>query len=196
MSDDKNDKYQANTTWIHFFKDMADSGDCAKMGSSAVMIYLIIKTYSNFNHGRSFPSVDLISEKAGLSRSQIMRCLKTLEEYGYISKEKDPTQEGNHNIYTVRDKVRINDSEGSPQAIATWDYIPTGIKDAVGEVKNVLVTGKMTNGKIINIENLTVNIFQHESTQIINNNGTTDMDKETAKKNIREMKQILKKKPH
>jgi predicted ArsR family transcriptional regulator len=43
----------------------------------------------------SFPSVETISNKSGISAVQVKRCLKILEETGYISKERA----GKNNVY-------------------------------------------------------------------------------------------------
>jgi hypothetical protein len=146
--------FSAQTTWFHVFKDMIDNGDMARLDGSAIKVYLVVKSFTNFSTGRAFPAIELISEKAGLSDSQVMRCLKSLEESGYISKSKS----GRHNVYTLREKVTIKDDSGRPQAVATWDYIPNSVRDAVADLKHVMVTGDLGGAKIVNIENLTVNI--------------------------------------
>jgi len=80
--------FQAETTWFHVFKDMIDSGDMAKLDGSAIKVYLVVKSYTNFTTGRAFPALETIAEKAGLSVSQVKRCLGSLEEFGYINKAK------------------------------------------------------------------------------------------------------------
>lgn len=146
--------FSAETTWFHVFKDMIDNGDMARLDGSAIKVYLVVKSFTNFSTGRAFPAIELISEKAGLSDSQVMRCLKSLEEAGYISKSKS----GRHNVYTLREKVTLKDGTGRPQAVATWDYIPNSVRDAVADLKHVMVTGDLGGAKIVNIENLTVNV--------------------------------------
>jgi len=146
--------FSAETTWFHVFKDMIDNGDMARLDGSAIKVYLVVKSFTNFSTGRAFPALDLIAEKAGLSERQVMRCLTELEDAGYISKSKA----GRHNIYTLREKVTIKDDSGRPQAVATWDYIPNSVRDAVADLKHVMVTGDLGGAKIVNIENLTVNI--------------------------------------
>jgi DNA-binding transcriptional ArsR family regulator len=157
--------FSAETTWFHVFKDMIDNGDMARLDGSAIKVYLVVKSFTNFSTGRAFPAIELISEKSGLSDSQVMRCLKSLEEAGYISKSKS----GRHNIYTLREKVTIKDDTGRPQAVATWDYIPNSVRDAVADLKHVMVSGDLGGAKIVNIENLTVNmniIHGDNSTQV------------------------------
>mgnify|MGYP003374125354 CR=1 FL=1 len=167
--------FEAVTTWFHILNDMIDGGDMAKLDGSAVKVYLVIKSHTNFSTGRAFPSIDTIAEKAGLSDSQVMRCLKSLEEFGYITKEKT----GRHNVYTLREKVSIKDEQGRPQAVATWDYIPHKVKDAMAELKHVMVTGELVGGKIIHIEtlNLNVNVFNDQASQTIINTQAADLKK-------------------
>jgi len=154
MSKEQSELFSAETTWFHVFKDMIDSGDMARLDGSAIKVYLVVKSYTNFSTGRAFPALDLIAKKAGLSERQVIRCLLDLETAGYISKEKA----GRSNLYTLREKVSIKDSDGRPQAVATWDYIPNSVRDAVADLKNVMVTGDIGGAKIVTIHNLTVNV--------------------------------------
>lgn len=164
--------FQAQTTWFHVFKDMIDSGDMAKLDGSAIKVYLVIKSYSNFSTGRAFPAIEKIAEKAGLSKIQVMRCLKSLEESEYITKKKV----GRHNDYTLREKVSITDSDGKPHSVATWDYIPNTVKDAMAELKRAVLTGDMVGGKVIHIESLVlnVNIQNGDNATQLNINGSGD----------------------
>ena len=169
---EQSELFKAETTWFHVFKDMIDNGDMAKLDGSAIKVYLVVKSYTNFSTGRAFPAIDLVAEKAGLSERQVMRCLVELEDAGYISKNKS----GRHNVYTLREKVSIKDSEGRPQAVATWDYIPNSVKDAMAELKHAVVTGDMVGGRIIHIENLVLNVQTGDNSTQININAS-DLEK-------------------
>jgi DNA-binding transcriptional MocR family regulator len=133
---------------------MIDSGDVARLGPHAFTIYAVIKAYTNFNNGRSFPSIQLISQKSGISERQVVREIKRLEGCGYISK----SRQGRFNIYTLREKVSVTDANGTPQAVASWDYLPTTIQQTVADLKNMLVTGDLGTSKVVNIQKLQVNI--------------------------------------
>lgn len=172
MAQDQHELFNAETTWFHVFKDMIDNGDMALLEGSAIKVYLVVKSFTNFSTGRAFPAIDLIAEKAGLSNVQVIRCLKSLEEAGYITKSKA----GRNNVYTLREKVSIRDSEGRPQAVATWDYIPNGVRDAVADLKHVMVTGDLAGARVVNIEHLTVNVMTGDNATQININ-TADIDK-------------------
>jgi hypothetical protein len=171
-SKEQSELFVAETTWFHVFKDMIDSGDMSKLDGSAIKVYLVVKAYTNFSTGRAFPAIELIGEKAGLSERQVMRCLGELEDAGYIAKSKS----GRHNIYTLREKVSIKDAHGRPQAVATWDYIPNSVKDAMAELKHAVVTGDMLGGKVIHIENLVLNVMTGDNATQVNINAA-ELDK-------------------
>jgi DNA-binding transcriptional ArsR family regulator len=176
------DLFQAETTWFHIFSSMVNSGDAGKLGGNAFLIYCIIKGHTNFKTGRAFPSIDAIVEKARLSKSQVLRELDTLEDAGYITR----TKEGRKNVYTLREKVGITDEKGRPVADATWDYVPDGVKGAVADIRNVVMSGDFDGAKIIKIENLTVNYFRDHSSQWNMQSLLENMDKLTP-----EMKAML-----
>lgn len=144
--------FEAQTTWFHIFKNMIDSGDVATMGPHACTVYLVIKAHTNYSTGLSFPAIETISEKSGISVAQVKRELVKLEALGYITKEKL----GRKNSYTLREKIEIKDEQGRPSAVATWDYLPSSVAAAVADLKNVLVTGDAA--QIVHIERLTVNV--------------------------------------
>jgi len=152
---EQSELFKAETTWFHVFRDMIESGDVAKMGSHAVNVYLVIKAHANFSTGRAFPAVETIVDKSGVSVAQVKRELKTLEEFGYITKEK----KGRHNVYTLREKVNIRGEDGRPTAVATWDYLPSSVQHAVADLKNVMVSGDLAGAKIVHIERLNVQII-------------------------------------
>lgn len=164
--------FQAETTWFHVFKDMIDSGDVAKMGPHATTVYLVIKAHTNFSTGRAFPSIETIVAKSGISDKQVRRELRTLEELGYISKEK----RGRNNVYTLREKVAITDDEGRPTAVATWDYLPSTVSHAVADLKNVLVTGELAGARIVHIEKLQVQIINGDNNSPVQINEASKPD--------------------
>lgn len=164
--------FKAETSWFHVFKDMIDNGDMARLDGSAIKVYLVVKSYTNFATGRAFPALELIAGKAGLSERQVMRCFTELESAGYITKEKS----GRQNVYTLREKVSITDADGRPQAVATWDYIPNNVKTAMAELRHAVVTGEMMGGKIIHIENLILNVMTGDHATQVNINEA-DLDK-------------------
>lgn len=149
--------FQAETTWFHLFKTMIDGGDAAKMGPYAFTIYCVIKSHTNFATGLAFPSIETIADKSGISVRKVKEELQALEQMGYITK----VREGRKNLYTLREKVEILDkATGRPAAVAMWDYLPDTVKDAVSDLRNVVMKGDLNGAKIIHIENLHVEIKQ------------------------------------
>lgn len=147
---------EPETSWFHVFRTMVDSGDVAAMGPYAVTVYLVVKSYTNWRTGRSFPTVELIAEKAGISKRQVIASLKKLEELGYVTKER----QGRANVYRLREKIELRDDQGRPAATASWDYLPSTVRDAVAELKQFTVTGKSDGLNVVHIEHLTLNIQQ------------------------------------
>lgn len=145
---------QAETSWFHLFRCMIESGDAREMGPSPFMVYCVIKSHTNFSTGRAFPSIQTIVDKSGLSKSSVLRALKVLGEFGYLTVEK----KGRNNVYRLREKVTMNDGEGRPAAVATWDYLPTSIKAAQAELRNFLLEGKTDGLQVIQIEVLHLNV--------------------------------------
>jgi DNA-binding transcriptional ArsR family regulator len=154
---------EAQTQWFHVFKSMIDQGDVAKIGPHAFTVYAVIKAHTNYSSGVAFPGIDLISEKSGVSPAQIKRELRVLEEAGYITREKV----GRSNRYTLREKIQVTDEHGRPHAVATWDYVPSGVKRAVTDLNNFLVAGELAGTRVVHIERLSMQInVGGENTQI------------------------------
>jgi hypothetical protein len=152
------DIMKAETTWFHIFRAMVDSGDLAKMSGTTLKVYFVIKAHVNFATGVAFPSEETIARKSGISLSQTKRELKALEKIGYVWIGKI----GRKNQYRLREKFEIQNDEGKPIAIATWDYLPNFVQHAVADLKNVLVTGDLAGARIVHIERLQVQIVQGE----------------------------------
>lgn len=158
------DLFKAETTWFHVFVSMVENGDVAKLGPYAVTVYLVIKAYTNWKTGKSFPSIDTITEKSGISRAQVKRSLTALVENGYL----DKTKIGRKNSYTLREKVTLKDQEGRPAACATWDYLPSTVEAARAQLKRFMLTGEH-DGKILFVENLNLNVQVNNGDHNMNN---------------------------
>jgi hypothetical protein len=143
---------------------MVESGDVAKLGPYATTVYLVIKTYANYSTGTAFPGIDLIGEKSGISKSQVIRALSALEESGYIGKK----QVGRKNVYTLRERIEVKGPDGRPEAVATWDYVPQLVTDAQAELKNFLLTGGTADAKIIQIQHLHLNVINGDNNLQLN----------------------------
>lgn len=174
--------FTAETTWFHVFRSMIDNGDMAKLSGSAIKVYLVIKAHTNFSTGRSFPALETVAEKAGLSVAQVKRELGTLQEAGYLTK----TKHGRNNVYTLRERIEITDEHGRPAAVAAWDYLPGGVREAMADLKNVVMTGDLGGAQVVHIERLNVqfNVNNGSGTQIIQQN-TGNADPDTTVRQLR-----------
>lgn len=172
MEQKQMDLFKAETTWFHVFVSMVENGDVAKLGPYAVTVYLVIKAYTNWKTGKSFPSIDTITEKSGISRAQVKRSLTALVENGYL----DKTKIGRKNSYTLREKVTLKDQEGRPAACATWDYLPSTVEAARAQLKRFMLTGEH-DGKILFVENLNLNVQVNNGDHNMNNQlGESKLD--------------------
>jgi DNA-binding transcriptional regulator YhcF (GntR family) len=149
---------QADTRWVHLFRAMIDSGDLARMDGSTFKVYAVIKAYTNIQTGAAVPGVETIAEKCGLARMQVWRALQDLQEMGSITK----TKRGRHNVYQLREKVPITDGEGRTVAHATWDYLPTLVKEAIADLRQVLLSGDLAGAKVVHIDHLHVQVNVNE----------------------------------
>lgn len=155
----------AETTWFHIFHSMIQTGDISRMGPYAVTVYLVIKAHTNFQSGSAFPAVTTIMAESGISRSQVLRELQTLQRFGYITKRRV----GRRNEYRLREKICIRDEQGKPTAIATWDYMPSTVQAATADLKNALSSGDYTGARFVHIEKLQVNITHTSGNSVVLN---------------------------
>lgn len=147
---------EADAQFFHVFKSMVKSGDAAKMGGPAVLVYIVIKTFTDLATGKSFPTMDTIVEMSGMSERNVRRHLKTLAENGYLEIVGEP---GKRSRFILKEKIGITNADtGEVDSIATFDYVPLAVQQAQKEIKNFLLTGDATDAKIVKIERLTVNI--------------------------------------
>ena len=164
----------AKTQWFHVFKSMIDQGEVAKIGPHAFAVYAVIKAHTNYHSGLSFPGIDLISEKSGVSPAQVKRELKVLEGAGYITRKRV----GRSNHYKLREKIQVIDEHGRPQALATWDYVPGGVRQAVADLRDLLVAGNLAGTRLVHIERLNMQInVGGENTQINLESVLADLDR-------------------
>lgn len=175
-----NSNLSAELHWVHVFKDMVFSGDAAKMGPLAMAVYVVIKTYTS-SGGAAFPSIETIANRSGMSEASVKRQIAKLEELGYIGKKK----RGRHNVYVLREKIHVYSQDGEVAQVASWDYVPAGVKDAVAELKNVLITGDLKGAKAVHIENM--NVFVNANNEVVVN----QLNRSIAEEEIAKMKAIL-----
>lgn len=161
MSDEKQpDRFTTNVAWVHVLRDFMRSGEAARIGGQGILVYLSIKTYSDFTTGQAFPGISLIAKESGLSERQVIRELKRLEEMGHLKK----IRQGRHNTYVLHEKAGIYAGD-TQHGEGSWPYVPQKFQEATAELKNAVSAGDFNGTKLVKIE-VTVNI-----TNTANNNG-------------------------
>jgi DNA-binding transcriptional ArsR family regulator len=152
-------EWSPSIRWFHIFRSMIDNGDVVKLGSGAVLTYLVIKSYVDFDKGISFPSLDLIAVKSGQSKRSVSNHIKKLEELGYVRKVR---QSKKGNVYRLREKLPIEvynkEKKEKEPVMASFDYVPMGVGQAMTDIRKLIVEGDIPSGSKVHIENLSVNI--------------------------------------
>lgn len=156
--------FAADHTFFAVLNDMIKQKEIAALSGNTVKVYLVIKSFTSWQDGRSFPEQTTIAEFTGLSLATVKRSIDELVERGHVVKKKGR----NGNLYTLREKVIMTDSgTGEPAAVATWDYVPSTIMAATKELKNVALSGRFGDAKIVYIERL--NLQQNQGNGVQNN---------------------------
>lgn len=89
-----------------FFVDDEYLNGYAKLcGPNATMVYLCLCRHSD-RHQESFPSVESMATKTGISRDSVMRGIKILVDWNIISKERERREDAKwlNNRYVLLDK--------------------------------------------------------------------------------------------
>jgi DNA-binding transcriptional regulator YhcF (GntR family) len=163
---------QADVSFFTVWRAMFLQGTVADIGVSAWAVWCCIKEHCDFQSGMSFPSQADIAKQTGLSKRQVQKSLKVLEEHGLIEKDK----EWKHNVYQLREKVVVEDKNGAAKAIISWTYLPTALNSVRQEIHNFLMTGDYKDAKIISIEKLELNINIIQGDQINVSVPQADLD--------------------
>lgn len=166
---------------FHVFSAMFRSKAVASMGAQAFVIYSYIKSCIDPDKDE-FPTVAVIAEFTGLSRATVLRELPKLEDLGYITKSKS----GRKTTYKVLERVTIQDHNGNPKGVATWEYIPRMTAKAVDEVKAIL-SGNLNpaGAHFVHIENVQVIVSNLAEGAVQNNIQAHNVDPKDLKE-IRE----------
>ena len=79
--------------------------------------------------------------------------------------------------------MEIKDDHGTTEAIGSWDYRPGEFKDAINELRNILLTGNFSETRIIKIERLQINFNNlSENSTVFNMQGGPVEEEEFIKR--------------
>ena len=76
------------------------------------ILLLVIMSYES-KEGYSYPSHSRLTKETGLSKATLIKCLKELEELGYIISEKST---GSNNKYFIDNSIKISSSKSNTSA--------------------------------------------------------------------------------
>ena len=107
------------------------------------ILLLVIMSYES-KEGYSYPSHSRLIKETGLSKSTLIKCLKELEELGYITSEKTA---GNNNKYFIDSSIKISSSKNDTSS---------STKNDTGVVLNLVHKNKQENKQKNNNSDLEV----------------------------------------
>ena len=105
------------------------------------ILLLVIMSYES-KEGYSYPSHSRLIKETGLSKSTLIKCLKELEDLGYIISEKST---GSNNKYFINNSIKISSSKND-----------TSTKNDTGVVLNLVHKNKQENKQKNNNSDLEV----------------------------------------
>jgi len=160
--------FAGELTWFHVLKPLVAGGALRRMGPYASMVYLALKSYTNLQTGRAFPSITTIANDTGISERQVLRAIRILERQNMLHTRRN----GRRNEYQFREQVPLLNSKGQHVADASWDYVPQALQAAITKLRaslgnsNVSAQQLPSGNLVINViqakDNATVNIQQGE----------------------------------
>ena len=102
------------------------------------ILLLVIMSYES-KEGYSYPSHSRLIKETGLSKSTLIKCLKELEDLGYIISEKAA---GNNNKYFIDSSIKISSSKNDS---STKNDTSSSTKNDTGVVLNLVHKNKQEN---------------------------------------------------
>lgn len=160
-----------DTSFVHFFRHVMESGKLAQVSGNAIKAYLVIKLNTTFNSGESIVPMNTLMDKTGIkSKGTLTKALKELEDHCLLSVEREI---GKENRYTILEEFQATPESRDPIANIVIPYARGSIAK---QIKNLpLQIVDQLKGK--NIDNLTINlVFQDNRTQIINTSEKDEPD--------------------
>ena len=113
------------------------------------ILLLVIMSYES-KEGYSYPSHSRLIKETGLSKSTLIKCLKELEELGYIISEKST---GSNNKYFIDSSIKISSSKNDS---STKNDTSSSTKNDTGVVLNLVHKNKQENKQKNNNSDLEV----------------------------------------
>lgn len=113
-------------------RQMFESGDCAEMGGSCFLLWCCLRTFSDFNTGIAYPSIDTLSKLVDQSSRSTSTQLNKLEDLGYIQRYR----KSGKNYYRVIDKYQIEEMQtGNEETSVEVPYVPQRFTKGLSALK-------------------------------------------------------------
>ena len=119
------------------------------LSGNAFKLLFVIASYES-KKGYSYPSHARLMKEVGLSKSTLIKCIKELEELGYITIEKSM---GSNNKYYISDSVKISSSKSNT---SVKNDTSSSTKNDTGVVLNLVHKNKQENKQKNNNSDLEV----------------------------------------
>lgn len=185
--------------FIKVLHSLITSGQLADLQPLAFSVLCVIRAYVPIDGISSFPSVELIAEKTGVSRSSVYKAIDALIRLGWIEK----TKSGRKNVYRVQEKYVLKSTEplDRPDEVALTPYGALQSKQHEPDIDVYAKTGRLPEGSIVQIEKININltIVQDGGTaNVLNADASADFSgipegkyREVAERMVRQISQQL-----
>lgn len=134
-------KGQIDTRYLTLQQDIFDSGLARKVGMNALVIWLAIKSHSDFNTGECWPGIRHLMDVTGLASATVQKSIKMLLEENMLrvvdgGKGKRTTR------YIPREKLVVYVGKIVLCTIVV-DYIPAQIPETLTKLKASIDSGDL-----------------------------------------------------
>lgn len=154
---------RAEYGWFHVMKPQLVKGLIKEIGETSWAVYTIIKAHVDHTTGRAYPSQERIGEMIGKTPETVSKCIKTLEEFNLITREKV----GRHTEYTVLESALVRDLDtGAPQGSLDFNYVPKDFGTQLQAIKDFIQSGTPPGTNLT--LNLNINFIKQGDNGVIN----------------------------
>ncbi len=153
---------------------LVTSGEAAKLGANAILVYLILKVHADYHTGLVSIGVRRLSQLSGIKSYQtVSNALKKLVQHSLI--KSIDKEKGLRGLFEVKDTVTLYDREGTEAGKAVVPYQPMQMKKHIDDVKLALKTGELPSSSNVTLNlNIVVTNGNNNTLNINNINVSSD----------------------
>jgi hypothetical protein len=141
---------QVKDSWFHVVRGWVQSGQLREVGPVGLAVYIVLKSYTSFDTGWSWPSHDTIADHLGISVDTVARAVKRLVALNLVEQRR----RGRGWEYRLMERVPVANSAGDVVAVGERPYAPMQFKSMLDELKSWAATGAGPGGGV----NITLNV--------------------------------------